>query len=237
MSIPNDAAQINEDDFVSRARKAMLADNDTLALSLARQVLKQNNENVGALVIFGQLSDNEEKAIRALERAIALDPENSEAKMALRQRRKNAASTPAPSSKAKNDDGDVVAQLMRQNQELMMRMQQPAAAPVINVVTQNTNTNTNTNTNINSGGAYNQTAHIIGFIAAIFGFYGVAHMFNGKLLSGLAWLLIGGPLFLGIMWTVAAVTIIGLPIAAILHFVAAWQHAKSGATTYLVVAV
>ncbi|MCS6836140.1 MAG: hypothetical protein NZ750_09010 [Anaerolineae bacterium] len=74
-----------------------------------------------------------------------------------------------------------------------------------------------------------KTIHLIGFIAGIFGLYGVAHLLNRKILSGILWLLIGGPMFLTIMWTIAAVTVIGIPIGLALHFIVPWHVSKNGA--------
>jgi hypothetical protein len=220
--------EINEVEFLARARKLVAADNEVQALKLVQQVLRVNSNNPTALLLYGQLSTDIERAIKALKRLLTIEPESAEARIQLKRLQRDLAATAPEKPKndriKKSDNDEVVQQLKQQNQLLMAQMQRQ---PVINIVNSN-NSSAVAQVASNPTGQ-NSTAFWIGFIAATCGFYGVAHIFSGKLFTGLAWLLIGGPVFLILMWSIGLATGVGIFCAIPLHFVAAWQHAKQGA--------
>ena len=79
-------------------------------------------------------------------------------------------------------------------------------------------------------GGENQTAFVVGLIAGLFGFWGLAHLINGKLGSGLLWLFIGGPLVSGILLAIILATaFIGAIVALPLHVYIVYKVSKSGA--------
>ena len=85
------------------------------------------------------------------------------------------------------------------------KLSQAQAAPVVNIVNQNTNQNF---TNIIAP-RRNNDAFIIGLIAAFFGFFGVAHMVNGRVLSGF------GHMLRGFIWTAIMLALIGATAGAL----------------------
>ena len=78
-------------------------------------------------------------------------------------------------------------------------------------------------------GARNKTAFTIGVLASIFGLWGLAHILNGKIGSGLLWMIFGMPLALGLVMGIAA-TGIGAIVALPLWVYFGYAHAKSGAS-------
>ena len=79
-------------------------------------------------------------------------------------------------------------------------------------------------------GGRNQSAFIVGFITGVFGLWGVAHFMNGKIGSGILWLIFG-PILAGIAITVfSTITLgIGLILAIPLWLLMVYAQAKSGA--------
>lgn len=73
----------------------------------------------------------------------------------------------------------------------------------------------------------NNFAFWVGIVAAFFGFFGISHIINGKIGSGIVWLLVGfvwNPIFL-----ILAATGIGLFISLPLHIAFCYYNAKGGA--------
>ena len=104
--------------------------------------------------------------------------------------------------------------------------------PVVNVY--NTNIASSSSVAAVGGtlaGGRNQSAFIVGFIAGVFGLWGVAHFMNGKVGSGILWLIFG-PILAGIAITVfSTITLgIGLILAIPLWLLMVYAQAKSGAT-------
>ncbi len=111
---------------------------------------------------------------------------------------------------------------------------QPPApqTPVVNVY--NTNYASSSSVAAAGGavaGSRNQTALIIGFIAGVFGLWGVAHFMNGKIGSGILWLIFG-PILAAIAITVfSTITLgIGILLALPIWLLMVYAQAKSGAT-------
>ena len=77
----------------------------------------------------------------------------------------------------------------------------------------------------------NQTAFVVGVIAGLFGFWGLAHILNDKVGKGILWMFIGAPVILGILYGSAVMTAgIGLIIALPLHIYIVYVQAKNGAS-------
>lgn len=76
----------------------------------------------------------------------------------------------------------------------------------------------------------NETAFVVGLLAGLFGLWGLAHILNNKIGTGLLWMFIGAPIviiFLGALTLLTAG--IGGLIALPLHVYIVYRHAKSGA--------
>lgn len=98
--------------------------------------------------------------------------------------------------------------------------------PIINI----TNTSTSSASIGGVAGKENTTAFIIGFIAGIFGFLGVAHMINGKLGTGILYLLLGWFIWIPILVVITGVTGgLGVFCTFPLEIIVAYSTAKSGA--------
>ena len=79
----------------------------------------------------------------------------------------------------------------------------------------------------------NQTAFVIGVIAGLFGFWGLAHILNDKVGSGLLWMFIGAPVILSLLYGSAILTAgAGLCVAMPLHIYIVYVQAKNGASNY-----
>jgi tetratricopeptide (TPR) repeat protein len=212
---------LNENAHISQARKLIQNDQEDEALRLVRQVLKVNMNNLDALLLYAQISPDNEKAIKALKRVLEIDPKNTDAKLQLRNLQRVSISS------SKSDSA--LEEVMMQNRMLMNEVRrQQSTTPVINIV--------NTNTAVANGlpmVRQNTVAFWIGAVAAFFGLFGISHIMTGKLLSGVAWLIIGGPIFLFLIYAFALGTGgIGLLCAIPLHLVGAYQHAKQGSRIY-----
>lgn len=90
------------------------------------------------------------------------------------------------------------------------KLSQSQATPVINIINQNTNQNVNNSpdTTVVPVPRKNNVAFIIGLIASFFGFFGVAHMVNGRVLSGF------GHMLRGFIWLAIMGGIIGASAGA-----------------------
>ena len=76
----------------------------------------------------------------------------------------------------------------------------------------------------------NQTAFVVGVIAGLFGLWGLAHILNDKVGTGLLWMFIGGPLLLALLYGGAMMTAgVGLCLALPLHVYLVYVQAKNGA--------
>ncbi len=77
----------------------------------------------------------------------------------------------------------------------------------------------------------NETAFAVGLIAGLFGLWGLAHILNDKIGTGILWMFIGAPI---IMLLLAAITLLTAGLGAIitlpLHVYLVYRHAKNGAS-------
>lgn len=224
----------DESALLERARELELEDKDEEAFGIVRRVLKTNSNNIDAIILYAQLVPDKQKAAQALQKAIRLDPNNIEAKRELKRLQKTAQVNKGKvdefGSPSGSDDDSAVQQLLKQNQQLMQQMQQqPANQPVINII----NENVNQNAGFATGEQRNQTAFIAGLIAGwVFGLLGVAHIVNGKIGQGIAYLFIG-TFFYWVAWALVITLTVGIAACFLpLHFVAIWQHAKKGASYF-----
>ncbi|MCY4464137.1 MAG: hypothetical protein OXE46_01220 [Chloroflexi bacterium] len=80
-----------------------------------------------------------------------------------------------------------------------------------------------------AAGARNKTAFTIGLIAGIFGLWGLAHIINDKVGSGIVWMFVGMPIAAILMGGLAA-TGIGAIAVPPLWIYSVYSHAKNGAS-------
>lgn len=76
----------------------------------------------------------------------------------------------------------------------------------------------------------NETAFVVGLLAGLFGLWGLAHILNNKIGTGLLWMFIGAPIIILLLGALTILTAgIGGLIALPLHVYIVYRHAKSGA--------
>ena len=76
----------------------------------------------------------------------------------------------------------------------------------------------------------NETAFVVGLLAGIFGLWGLAHILNNKIGTGLLWMFIGAPIVIILLGALTFLTAgIGGLIALPLWVYIIYRHAKSGA--------
>lgn len=222
------------------------------AYKISVQVLKENRNNADAIWIYANLTPSKEKAIAALKKLLELEPGHAKAMKLLGQLTddddddvfgvgdetsrtvKTSVSVTSEPKQAEPDQSQLMMQqLLLQQQMLLEQQRRQAQQPSVYI--NNQNTNTPIANAFASAAVYrppiaqqerNNTAFMLGLIAGTFGFFGVAHILNGKVGTGILLLLAGfvwGGIFLGI-----AVTGIGC-IGLILHIVMTYYQADSGA--------
>ena len=78
----------------------------------------------------------------------------------------------------------------------------------------------------------NETAFVVGLLAGIFGLWGLAHILNNKIGTGLLWMFIGAPIIMLILGAITFLTAgIGAIIALPLHVYLVYRHARNGASS------
>ena len=78
----------------------------------------------------------------------------------------------------------------------------------------------------------NETAFVVGLIAGLFGLWGLAHILNDKVGTGILWMFIGAPIVMLILGAITLLTAgIGAIITLPLHIYFVYRHAKSGASS------
>lgn len=226
----------NETELVESAKRLLDEGNKKGAFDVAKQVLKINRHNTDALLIYAQLTSDIERATEIVDDILVIDPDNLDAKLLQRRLQRATQSV----EKTKNDapenssgvNSNLVEQLIKQNQLLMEQAKAPRDQPVINIV--NTSNSGGNTMNTNVGGelaapSINQGAFWVGFLLSAFlGLFGISHFMNGKILMGLLWLFLFGPILLAINFTMAATGYLAC-IAVPLHFLIAWSQARNGA--------
>lgn len=176
------------------------------------------------------LQGNEDEALGIVSRILQTNPNNMEASRAFtRLQRSQPTKHKVDNREITPPNNQEIQELVRQNQELKQQVQQRAGQPVVQI----------TNQVMGNKAAYvspapvriqaerNNGAFIVGVIAGFIGFLGLAHLFNGKIGTGLALLFLGTPIY-GAFWLLVVGTGLGI-FALPLHFVIIWHHAKSGA--------
>ncbi|MCD4686261.1 MAG: hypothetical protein K8S97_10030 [Anaerolineae bacterium] len=218
-------------------------------LALVTKILTTNPNVPKALYIFAQLTQDRSMALQALQNALNLQPNYFEAKLLL-ERLQSQQATPVPNvvqppqqtAQPASEQNPLMQQMLMQHhmlmqqqmvnqqqvaQQQMQSQQQLQSQQLVNqqqFAQQNMLGQAGAQIGVE---AQNGLAFWIGFIAAIFGFFGVAHIINGKLLAGIMWMI------LGFVWAVifAALTLtgIGACITLPLHVVFGYYNAKNGA--------
>jgi len=197
--------------LLGKARDLIAAGDYNNAKPLVNQILKQDGNNVKALWMYANLTqgDNPQKAVEALKRLIQVDPSHAKARALLDKLDDD---DPFPVSSSRGNTGSFQGQ------------------PVINVHVNNT-------ANAQAAGGQpmmmlqgkrvNQTAFIIGIIASFFGFFGIAHILNGKVGKGILWVI------LGFIWDVIllalSATVVLSCVGLGIHIYLMYSVAKQGA--------
>jgi len=225
----DDTSSEEEARLIAEARELIVDGERAQALSKVQDALRLNKSNTDALWMFATLTKDVDKAKAALKRLLSLDPENDKASKMLNKLESAEDDELFGDSKAKEDEqSKIMKEMLKQQQALLEKQSQQ---PVINI----TNTAANTNTmNQAVGGAMaagvNQTALIIGFLVAIFlGIFGMAHLLNGKIGTGILYWILGWVIWFPLMVVIAA-TGIGACFVIPLHIWVSYSQAKSGAT-------
>jgi hypothetical protein len=240
---------LNEDDLIAKAHQMIGEDRDKEALPFVRQALRINPHNTGAMLLYAQLTTDKNLAIETLQDLLVMEPSNMEAKLLLRRLERSIDIPEKPKNDSPQTPSDnnsaLMQQLLQQNQMLMAQAKGTKEQPVINIVNANNSTataNPTVNATATIGGSpvtlasakpeINRTAQWIGFLSALFlGIYGVAHFLNGKILRGLLWLFLLGPIFvytfLSPLTSPDTSSVICFTFA--IHLFAAWYHARNGA--------
>jgi len=198
------------------------------AYKIATQLLKQNSRNTQALWIYANLSSESDKAISALKRLLLLEPNNTKAQNLLDKLQEDddpfadevMFEKPKRRSTTSNGDNLERERLSLERERLQLeRERMYRQQSVINI-----------NNIVAPVQQENSTAFVVGFIAAgFFGFFGVAHMLNGKVGEGIVQLILGF-VWLAIAGFFTTVTLgLGICLFVPLHFVLAYRVSKSGA--------
>jgi len=111
------------------------------------------------------------------------------------------------------------------------KLSQAQAAPVIHMINQNMNQSNNNNPfgSLVPPTQRNEVAFVIGLIAALFGFFGVAHMVNDRVTSGF------GHMLRGFLWNIISFGLVALSAGVLgivvvpLHIWFAIRNANRGA--------
>lgn len=202
--LPSEAALISE------AREALVDGEKSRAIELLNQVLSINPNSVDALWLSAStLAEmNKSKALQALTRLTMLQPNHPKASALL---------------KRLEDELDSSAAAARAMSHQPVAPQQPQII-IQNVQNQATQVAA-------SGVGRNDAAFIIGLIIGIIpGFFGVAHIINGKVGTGILLILssfVWGAIALSIITFSAG---IGSCLVLPLHLYIAYSTAKSGAS-------
>ena len=177
-----------------------------------------------------EMDGREAEAFGIVGRILQTNPNNVEASHAFArlQRTMPAKSKPISHEVTPPSNHDI-RQLVRQNQTLMQQVQQQASPTVVRITNQNVGNQAATIAppSVLAREERNNAAFIVGVIAGVFGLLGLAHLFNGKVGTGLALVFLGTPLY-AVFWLAVLATGIGF-FAIPLHFVVIWQNAKRGA--------
>ncbi len=212
---------VSVDMLLSEAKELVVDGEKEEALAKIISILKIDEDHPEALWMYANLNPNREKATGALKKLIRIQPDHAKAK-ALLDKWMDEALSAGPAVKVGDSQSDLMAQMVRNQQMLLERQQQ---TPVINI------NNTNTATAVANGktGVRNQTAYIVGLIVGIlFGALGVAHLMNGKLGTGLLYLVLGYVVWLPILFVISS-TGVGLCLTIPLHIIISHSTANAGA--------
>jgi TM2 domain-containing membrane protein YozV len=189
------------------------------AKRVVADLIKTTKDNADVWYLYAFLLDDPIKKRQAADRALAIDPEHTRTRQLV--------------EKMQTDDliGDLFS---------APAAPPPIAAPayqppIIVNVNQDNHANINATAIANGGGkstpTVNQLALFVGFVCALFGIFGIAHLMTGKLGGALGYFLVG----LG--WIAVAAFLIsfsvglGACIAFPLHFYFAFTWSKRGATS------
>jgi hypothetical protein len=206
------------DSQLAEARKLISAGDNDKAMPIVREVLRQDKSNASGLWLYANLIRTEDttKAITALKRLLAVEPTHTKAKAML--------------DKLEDDD------LFNDDSPALQRKAKVSSGipEGINIVV-----NTQNTAQAQAAPVYmpmgpmqqrNGTAFVAGLIGGwVFGFFGIAHLFNGKIGAGLGYILLSfvwGGIAFGIAAASAGVCLLGI---IPLHFFMVWKNAGAGA--------
>ncbi len=226
-----------ETQLIEEARELIIAGEQQKALSLVLRALNINENSVEALWLYARLipEKEKEKAITVVKQLLVLKPDHEKGLALLKRLETELAENPSdmfsiPQPKP-TDQVDLMKQMLQQQQAIIDQQRRQMLTPVQQTVNV---------TQVPMGypaalqGARNESAFIVGLLIAIFlGMFGVSHMMNGKVGTGIALLIIGW-----LFWNIPSGVIItltagfGLCLLLPLHLLFAYLSANSGAKYY-----
>ncbi|MCB9452589.1 MAG: hypothetical protein H6672_14220 [Anaerolineaceae bacterium] len=215
--------------LIDEAREMIVDGERDKALNKIQDVLRLNKSNTDALWMFATLTSQPDKAITALKRLLSMDSENDKARKLLNKlESENDDLLSSPSSSKGDEHNEMMRQMLKQQQALL---EQQSRQPVINI----TNTASSSPTqNVGmmgmAGAKRNDTAFIIGLLVAIFlGIFGMAHLLNGKVGTGILYWVLGWVVWAPLLILISA-TGVGACLMIPLHIWVSYSQAKNGAT-------
>ncbi|MBA3871158.1 MAG: hypothetical protein H0X30_18605 [Anaerolineae bacterium] len=212
------------DDLIQEAREQAVDSEREKAFKTITKALKMDASNTEALWLYATLNPNKEKAISALKKLLSIDPEHPKARGYLKKL-VSSENALAVSGNTTTNQNDLMARMLKNQEKLI---EQQSRQPIINIHNQAI---------ANSSGTplveKNQTAYIIGLLAGIFFCtFGVAHIINGKVGSGIVNMLVGWVLWPALAGLIVTVTFgFGLLLVIPMHIALAHSTAKKGART------
>lgn len=218
--------------LLKEAREYIIDGEKKLAFANVVKALRIDESHPEALWLYATLHSTREKAVVALKRLLAVQPDHTKARALLNKWSDEALVADKPWQQ--NNQNELIAQMLRNQQLLIERQQQ---TPVINITNANNSTATaDVDVNIDTRKIdtrkkhqdYNRTAYLLGIIFGLFGILGVAYMANGKLGNGIIILLAGGIVWLPIMAAIAS-TGSGACLALLIHAGVVHYVSRAGA--------
>ncbi len=239
--------------------KELAIEDRTEALNIVIEVLRLNQNNTEAVWLYVNLIEAPEQKIKGLQKLLRLEPENQKARTLLSRLEtvegeivphtapkplRKVSTTPVravPVSTEKSDlekQNDLLKQML--DQQRVMLDQQRQQQPVIHIVNSPTANANSYQQAPQPVVAYvdveerNQTAFVLGVLAGIFlTTFGVSHIFNNKVGTGIMWMLLGWFVWAPIALVISAATGgIGACLILPLHILFAYNNAKEGSQSF-----
>ncbi|MCB9456649.1 MAG: TM2 domain-containing protein [Anaerolineaceae bacterium] len=224
--LDNLSSSEQEAKLIDEARELIVDGERDKALTKVQDALRLNKSNTDALWMFATLTTQSDKAIAALKRLLSLDSENDKARKLLTKFESENDELLSGHEHEEGSQSEIMRQMLKQQQALL---EQQNRQPVINITNMASNV-ANQTVGAVGGARRNETAFIVGLLAAIFlGIFGLAHLLNGKVGTGILYWIIGWVIWLPLALLISS-TGIGACLMLPLHIWVSYSQAKNGAT-------